>query len=340
MTSRRHHRGPLLPPPRASRSSAELLQPGADERVDLRGLAEALGRLRHRAERIAARVAEIDQRRDRIGRGGALRHGDRRRRRPERDAADLVLELAGDARRQLRPDAVGAGERRLVLRQDGSGERIGRQHAQDRQSDPRADALHRGQQPERAALRLVGEAIEMDVILAHMRFDEEPQRLAARGRAAQGARRREDEIADAVDVEHETFRPALLDDAREHGDHRAAPAAQARCVAAWWAWQMATARASAASPASIAAPGSRRRTIISICCLSAWPTPTTDFLIRFAEYSKTGMPRSAGTSSTTPRATPSFKVEAGFLLTKVSSTAASSGRKRSSTSMSWRNSAT
>src|SRR6266852_1233975 len=284
MTSRRHHRGPLLPPPRASRSSAELLQPGADERVDLRGLAEALGRLRHRAERIAARVAEIDQRRDRIGRGGALRHGDRRRRRPERDAADLVLELAGDARRQLRPDAVGAG-----------------------------------------ALRLVGEAIEMDVILAHMRFDEEPQRLAARGRAAQGARRGEDEIADAVDVEHETFRPALLDDAREHGDHRAAPAAQARCVAAWWAWQMATARASAASPASIAAPGSRRRTIISICCLSAWPTPTTDFLIRLAEYSKTGMPRSAGTSNTTPRATPSFKVEAGFLLTKVSSTAASSG---------------
>ena len=36
--------------------------------------------------------------------------------------------------------------------------------------------------------------------------------------------------------------------------------------------------------------------------------------------------RSAGASSTTPRAWPSFRVEAGFLLTKVSSTAASSGR--------------
>src|SRR6185437_14202799 len=69
-------------------------------------------------------------------------------------------------------------------------------------------------------------------------------------------------------------------------------------------------------------------------------TPTTDFLTRLAEYSKTGMPRSAGASSTTPRATPSFNVEAGFLLTKVSSTAASSGAKRSSTPLSWRNRST
>ena len=35
---------------------------------------------------------------------------------------------------------------------------------------------------------------------------------------------------------------------------------------------------------------------------------------------------SAGTSTTTPRAMPSFKVEAAFWLTKVYSTAASAGR--------------
>ncbi len=45
-----------------------------------------------------------------------------------------------------------------------------------------------------------------------------------------------------------------------------------------------------------------RRTIICTCVLSAWPTPTTDFLMRLAEYSWTSMPRSAGASSTTPRA--------------------------------------
>ena len=62
--------------------------------------------------------------------------------------------------------------------------------------------------------------------------------------------------------------------------------------------------------------------------------------LRVAEYSATRRPRSAGASNTTPRATPSFKVEAGFLLTKVSSTAASSGRKRSMMLINWRNSAT
>src|SRR6185312_2185909 len=79
-------------------------------------------------------------------------------------------------------------------------------------------------QAEPAALRLVGEAVEMDVILAHMRLDEEPHRLAARRHAAQGARRGEDEIADAVDVEHQAVAAALLDEAGEHRDHRAAPA--------------------------------------------------------------------------------------------------------------------
>src|SRR5271170_1725864 len=90
----------------------------------------------------------------------------------------------------------------------------------------------------------------------------------------------------------------------------------------------------------MAQPGSRRRTINWICSLPAWPAPTTDFLIKLAEYSATGTPRSAGANSTTPRATPSFSVEAAFLLTKLSSTAASSGRKRSSTTVSWRNKAT
>jgi len=51
--------------------------------------------------------------------------------------------------------------------------------------------------------------------------------------------------------------------------------------------------------------------------LSAWPVPTTDFLMALAEYSCTARPESAGTSSDTARAWPSFKVELGFLLRKV-----------------------
>lgn len=58
--------------------------------------------------------------------------------------------------------------------------------------------------------------------------------------------------------------------------------------------------------------------------LSAWPAPTTAFLIRLGAYSATGRPHRAGASITAARAWPSFSVETGFILTNTSSTAASS----------------
>ena len=62
----------------------------------------------------------------------------------------------------------------------------------------------------------------------------------------------------------------------------------------------------------------------AIWLLSAWPAPTTAFLIRFGEYSATLRPQRAGASMTAARAWPSFSVEDGFMLTKTSSIAASS----------------
>ncbi len=55
--------------------------------------------------------------------------------------------------------------------------------------------------------------------------------------------------------------------------------------------------------------------------------PVTDFLIRFGVYSATRNPSLAGARRTAPRAWPSFNVDRGFSLTKVSSTAASDGLK-------------
>src|SRR6185312_3768141 len=98
-------------------------------------------------------------------------------------------------------DAFGFGDRRLVLRRDGRRERLWRQRRQDREANARADALHRRQQAEPSALGFVREAVEMDMILAHMRLDEQPDWLAARRRLAQGSARREDEIADAVHID-------------------------------------------------------------------------------------------------------------------------------------------
>ncbi len=62
------------------------------------------------------------------------------------------------------------------------------------------------------------------------------------------------------------------------------------------------------------------------CVLSARPCPTTAFFTMLLAYSATDSPAKAGTSRATARACPSFSVETALLLTKVSSTAASSGR--------------
>ncbi len=87
----------------------------------------------------------------------------------------------------------------------------------------RADALHRRQQAERVALGLVDEAVEVDVVLADMRLDEKPRRLADGRQQAQRARRAEHEIADAADIDDDAVGAAAVDDAGQLGDHRRAP---------------------------------------------------------------------------------------------------------------------
>ncbi|PWC77123.1 hypothetical protein TSH64_21805 [Azospirillum sp. TSH64] len=86
------------------------------------------------------------------------------------------------------------------------------------------------------------------------------------------------------------------------------------------------ASASAASGEAISQPGSSSRTIVWTCAFSARPWPTTAFLTMLLAYSATASPAWAGTSRATARACPSLSVETALLLTKVSSTAASSGR--------------
>src|SRR5262249_44984090 len=62
-----------------------------------------------------------------------------------------------------------------------------------------------------------------------------------------------------------------------------------------------------------------------ICTFSLWPAPTIVFFTRLGAYSATGSPASAGTNIAIPRAWPSLRVAAASRLTKVASTAASSG---------------
>ena len=95
----------------------------------------------------------------------------------------------------------------------------------------------------------------------------------------------------------------------------------ARC-----AWVMAQASASAASACSTPQVGSSRRTIACTCSFCAWPTPTTDFLIRFVAYSAISSPACAPASSATARAWPILSAADGSLATKASSTAIAVGR--------------
>ena len=73
---------------------------------------------------------------------------------------------------------------------------------------------------------------------------------------------------------------------------------------------------------------------MATCSFLACPVPTTAFLTIIGKYSVTGSAISAGVSSAIPRAMPSLSVEAGFLLAKLVSTAASSGPCAASTAAS------
>src|SRR5271167_5240147 len=117
-----------------------------------------------------------------------------------------------------------------------------------------------------------------------MRLDQELRRFACRWQRPQGAGRSGNEIPHPVDVEDQSLFLDAVDDAPELADNAAPRARAARC----WAWQMATASASAASGVLAVEAGKSIRTIIATCRFSAWPTPTTVFLIRLAAYSATG----------------------------------------------------
>ncbi len=70
----------------------------------------------------------------------------------DRADAELALKFIGDARGELGADTVGAADHRLVFLRDGAGELVGRQHRQDGQREPAADALDRGQRAKGVAL--------------------------------------------------------------------------------------------------------------------------------------------------------------------------------------------
>src|SRR6185437_7417809 len=239
----------------------------------------------------------------------------------------LVLEFRDDALGHFRPDARRARHHRLVARLDRR-RKLGRlERAEHGERHLGADALYRLQDAEPFALGVAGKAEQLDLVLAHIGLDRQRRRLARRRQRLQRARRAVHQIADAVDVEDDVVLAVRVDDALELADHRAATFnfAAITTLPRWCAWHTAMASASAASSDCGDAFGSSTPIIMRICALSPCPAPTTVFLTTLGAYSATDSPARAGTSMATPRAWPSFSVDAPLALTKVCSTAASCG---------------
>src|SRR5271170_1921809 len=161
-------------------SCGALLQCRADQRIDAGATAEPVHRHRHGGKGFGAAPLKIDQRRDRIGSRAAFGDGCRYRPgglgRRGREPADLVLELVDDARGKPGTNPVGARQHRAILGENGEAEIFGHHRRQDRKSEPCAYSLDRHQQPEPVAFSRVDETVEVDMVLADMRLDQQPHR--------------------------------------------------------------------------------------------------------------------------------------------------------------------
>ena len=133
-------------------------------------------------------------------------------------AAELLLELQHDPVRRLLADAGDRLEARGVLARDRAAQFGRRRAGDDRERDLRPDAAHGEELDEQLALAPVGEAVELERVLADVgvRLDGD---LVGRVALADRGRSRVDEIADAADVEDEPFRrvgDGLAAEARDH----------------------------------------------------------------------------------------------------------------------------
>ena len=190
--ARRRPRGASRPRPGGGAGVAHCASSFKPRRISARGLrpgAERGDALGDGQRRLRAGVAEIDQRENRVLRAAAAARRRLRRRDAAAEIGDaerrrLVLQFSDDARGELGPDARRARHHRLVLQRD-RGREFGRgQHAEDRQRDLRADALHALQQAKPVALGLGEEAEQADRVLAHLRLDVQASRpRRGRGRS-------------------------------------------------------------------------------------------------------------------------------------------------------------
>jgi hypothetical protein len=144
----------------------------------------------------------------------------------------LALQLGDDAQRQLRADALGAGDGGLVVARHGAGQLGRRQHVEHRQRRLRADALDGLQRHEGAALVARLEAVERQAgLLAPLGLDVQHGLAAHLRQARQGARAAADHIAHAGHVDQRVLLADLGHDPAQPADHRGSLSVWGRGIA-------------------------------------------------------------------------------------------------------------
>src|SRR5690606_22841745 len=271
----------------------------------------------------------------RSGRHARRRHGDR----TAHDRLRAVAQIDHDTLAGLLADARDAGQRAHGASLDRARELFDAGTRQDRQRDLRADAGHPLHVAEQAPLGFTGKAVQRHRVLLLRVVREQRDFLAQHRQLVEGAHRRFEFIADAIDVQHQPRRRLVRKHPPETTDHLRLQASFAsmpiRCaLARTWAWVMAMARASAASACSRPLRPSMAPTMCCTWALSAAPLPTRASFTWRAPYSLTGRSCMTTAQIAAPRAWPSLSAESAFFDTNTCSIATSSGRCSSMTARS------
>src|SRR5438105_4333098 len=217
-------------------------QPGIDHRKRLLRLAHGVAELDERVARDQVRLRST---------GGGDRDG---------RVAEFLLQLQHDALRRLLADPRDRLEPCRVLEDDRTPQLRGRRAGHDRERDLRPDAVDGQQLHEQLALRRLGEAVQLQGVLADVQVRVERD-LRGSVRLAHCRRRRGNDVANSADVDDETLgrvRDRASTQARDH------PAILRSGGAS--AWQIATASASAACEGV----GSASRAWITLTHFCTW----------------------------------------------------------------------
>ena len=250
--------------------------------------------------------------------------------RPGPRAGKPVPQLEQEPLRRLLADARDPRETGRISGPHAAREPVGIEAGEEGEGHLAADPAHPEQPAERVPLDATGEPVEARNLVTHREVGVKHDRLTHRRQGVERGHRRFELVSHSAHVDQEPGRMALPQHPFQASDHGCGSGRSRASRSRLWAWQRATARASASSVRGASGRESSTRTMCCTWALDALPLPVVACLTRVAAYSKTGMWGTATRAA--PRACPSLRADSALRATKTLSIASSLGAYRSETS--------